>query len=833
MKKLATILGISFGVLFVLLLLIPLFLKGKVADLVKTEGNKMLNAEFDFETLDISLIRNFPSATVSLEDFWLKGNGAFQNDTLVNAKRLSATVNLFSLFGDEGYDLSKIIIDDTQVHAIVLKDGKVNWDILKASDTAEANEGESTTEESSPFRIKLENVSINNLSVIYDDRQGKMYAELKGFGGNCSGDFGSEHTLVKLAVSTPSLTYSLKGIPFLNKASIQADMEVDADFANGIYTLKDNTLSLNAIRTNIDGQVKLLANQAMDVDLKLNTNEVGFKEILSLIPAIYAKDFEGLKAEGNATFTAYAKGKLVGDSIVPQIDANLNIQNASFRYPSLPNGVDKINVEASIHNPGGSLDNTVIHIEPFHFVLAGNPFSLTASIKNPVSDLDFAASATGHLDLGKLKEVYPMEDTSLNGKIQSDLKIAGKLSDIEKERFDRIQANGNIHLSNMKLQLEQLPPIQVQQSNFSFSPRYLKLSQTQILLGNNDLTLDCQFEHYLAFALKGTTLKGNLNVSSNHLNLNDFMTTDSTAVASEESVADTASAAKGVIQIPANIDFRMQTHLKEVLLDKMKFEQINGLLIVKDRKVDMQNLSFQTMGGNVVANGSYATPAKTVPAIKGSFALNEINFAQAYKELDAVKQLAPIFNGLKGNFSGSIQVDAPLTQNMEINTQALQGKGNLSTKDLSLSGVKFIDQVADIVKKPSLKDIKVKNLNLDFSITDGRVTTEPFDLRLGDYNMNLSGSTGLDQSIDYKGKITLPASTGGKVRLSTVDMNIKGTFSSPKVSIDMASMAKNIAGQLLENLGGTSQEEGVQDSTSGKKKNNILNKALNLFKKKK
>ena len=61
--------------------------------------------------------------------------------------------------------------------------------------------------------------------------------------------------------------------------------------------------------------------------------------------------------------------------------------------------------------------------------------------------------------------------------------------------------------------------------------------------------------------------------------------------------------------------------------------------------------------------------------------------------------------------------------------------------------MKFIDQVADIVKKPSMKEIEVKDLNLGFEIKDGRVNTQPFDLKLGDYTMNLSGSTGLDQTM--------------------------------------------------------------------------------------
>ena len=101
----------------------PLLLPpSKIAGIVKTEGNKMLNAQFDFKKLNISLFRNFPQASVTLEDFWLKGAGEFANDTLVQAGEVTATINLFSLFGDSGYDISKVFIEDTRLHAIVLPD---------------------------------------------------------------------------------------------------------------------------------------------------------------------------------------------------------------------------------------------------------------------------------------------------------------------------------------------------------------------------------------------------------------------------------------------------------------------------------------------------------------------------------------------------------------------------------------------------------------------------------------------------------------------------------------------------------------------------------------
>lgn len=820
-KKTMKIAGITLGVILLLLLILPFAFQGKLAKLVKEEGNKMLNAQFDFRTLNISLLRNFPSASVSLEDFWLKGTGPFENDTLIQAGELTAAVNLFSLFGDGGYDISRIIVKDTRVHAIVLEDGRPNWDVMKPSPDAETPEDETAQE---TFRIKLQKLSVDNLSVVYDDRQGGVFADLSRLEADCSGDFGSDRTVVDLKMETPSLTCRTGGIPLLNKVSLEADMDVDADLAGGKFTLRENMLRLNAIQLNLDGWLAQ-TKQGMDMDLRLNTNEVGFKELLSLIPAIYAKDFQDLKTDGKVTLNAFARGSMEGNTKVPQFEVNLDVKDAMFRYPSLPAGVEKINISALVRNAGGPLDATEISVAPFDFVLADNPFSLNATVKTPVSDPDFHLTARGKLDLGKVKEVYPLDDMQLNGLVQADLELGGRLSMVEKEQFEQMQAKGSLRLNQMKLVLKDMPPVDIQQSVFTFSPRYLQLSETTVNIGKNDLTLDSRFENYLGYALKGSTLKGTLNVSSNHLNLNDFMSADTTAAVAEVP-ADTA--AMGVIRVPENIDFQMQAAFRELLFDKMTLTDGKGTLLVRNGTVDMRNLSFNTMGGSVTMNGAYAAPQNKQPELNAAFNMRNISFAQAYQDLGLVQQLAPIFAGLKGNFSGNLQIDTPLDATMSPVMSAVQGKGALSTKDLSLSGVKFIDQVADIVKKPSLKEIKVKDLNIDFEIKDGRVTTKPFDLKLGDYNMNLSGSTGLDQTIDYTGKITMPAD-GIASKLGTVDMTIGGTFTSPKVGIDMASLARNAAEQALKGLG----EKLGNDSKGSEKKKSVINKALDLFKKKK
>ena len=847
MKKILKTTGAVVAALLVLLLVLPFAFKGKIEGIVKSEGNKLLNAQFDFGSLDVSLLRNFPHASVTLEDFWLKGVDVFENDTLVYAGEVTAAVNLGALMSGE-FEISKVLIADTRLRAIVLEDGRVNWDVMKPSDEVEAeDDGESAS-----FSVKLKRLTVDNLTAVYDDRQGGMYASVEELAASCSGDLGSDETTIKLKAETPSVTFRTGGVPMLSRAEVMADVDVEADLKNMRFTLSDNEIGLNAIRAAIDGWVQL-DGEAMDMDLNLNTNDIGFKEILSLIPAIYAKDFADLRTDGVAKLSATAKGRMEGDNL-PVLDVALDVNNAMFRYPSLPAGVDGINIAAKVQNPGGAIDLTTITVAPFNFTLAGNPFSLVANVNTPISDPEFAVTAKGKLDLGKIKDVYPLEDMNLSGVVDADMSVAGRLSYIEKEQYDRVVAEGQVALSGMQLEMESMPDVVIERSTFGFTPRYLELSKTTVKVGDNDLTLDSRFENYMGYLLKGTTLKGVLNVSSQHINLNDFMTSTEEEPAeqpAEEAVAESAepSATNVALRVPDNIDFRAQVDMAEVLMEKMTFNDINGVLVVRDSKVDMQNLSLKTMGGDVVANGAYSTPVGEAARLNAGFALNNILFAEAYRDLDMVQSLAPIFSSLTGTFSGSVKVDTQLDEEMSPILQTLNGEGSLRTRDLSLGDVQFLKQVAEIVKKPSLADTRVKDLTIDFTITEGRLATKPFDLRLGDYVMNLSGTTGLDQTIDYRGKITLPASAGNISKLGTVDMTIGGTFSSPKVGIDMESLAKQAAQQATEKVvkklgeklfggksedaeGATTEGATAEEQTKQQKAAETVKGVLNLLKKK-
>jgi hypothetical protein len=793
MKKFFIITGITIAGLFVLLLVLPFLFQGKIKETVKKEVNDMLNAQVDFKDVSLSFIRNFPNATVSIKGLMVIGVEDFASDTLLRSEELSATVNLASLFGDSGYEIKKILIDRTSVCAKILEDGKANWDIMKPSEEETAPEDTATA----AFNLKLQKIELNKIDITYEDLQSDMKAVIQNFSGTLKGDLTADVTAIETKSSIEALTFIMGKIPFLNKVNLNVDLNLQADIAHGKYTVQHSAIGINAIRISIDGWIAVPDTAKMEMDLKLDAPQIQFKDLLSLIPAIYANDFKGLKATGEVQLAATAKGVMQGDTY-PAYDVQLNVIDGHFQYPALPESLNDIQINTHISSSGGALDNMMADIGKMHFNLGGNPFDLRLKVSHPATDplMDFAAR--GILNLNMVKDFYPMDKgMELNGVLTADMSFVGALSSVQKGAYDRFKASGTLGLKDMKFKSEGIPDVFISKAAFAFNPRYAELSGTTINIGKNDLSANGKLENYLPYIMKDETIRGNLNISSNYMNLNDFMTESEPASTGKE----TPSSQTLAFEVPKNIDFNMNANLKEVVFDNIDMKNVAGTLIVSGGKVDMRNLSMNALSGSMKVNGYYSTAENPKqPDVNLGLDLKDVSFAETFKTFDFVKKLMPIFENMTGNYSVNFNVKTSLAEDMSPVLSALTGGGMLQSSDVSVSNVAALTALADILKNDKLKTIRTNDLKIPFSIADGRVQTSPFDVNIGDTKMNLSGSTGLDQTINYAVKVTLPDQlTKGK--LSNVGVKIGGTFTSPKVTVDTKSLMEDVLSSALKNAG--------------------------------
>jgi len=810
MKTFLKVAGITLLVLLVILVTLPFLFKGKIVDYVKKEINQTVDAHVDFDKVGLNFFRSFPNASVSLDNLKITGTGEFENDTLFLAKSLSATVNLKSLFGSSGYEVTKIIADKAYVRAHILESGKANWEIMKEDTTAAVK-----PEEASSFKLKLKEVNISNSNVYFDDDSTKMNVGLQNINLTLSGDMTADETKIKTNFTVDTLYFLMNKIPFLSKANAKGDVAIDADLKNMKFTFSDNKLQLNEIKANLDGWVSFPDSLSTDMDIRLNAPDTQFKDILSLVPAMYSKDFKNLKASGKVSLEASAKGVMKGETM-PAFDAKLLVSDATFQYPDLPESVKNIRTNIHAYSAGGSMDNTLVDISDTHLEMGGNPLDFQLNLSTPVSDPNIRLSAVGNLDLGMVKKVYPLDSMELNGNLSANLKLATRMSYIDKAQYDKVEAAGTLNVKNMQVKSGG-QNIQVQNAGLSFSPQYVNLTDLSVQIGKNDLAANGKLENFLPYFLKNQTLKGTLTVNSNYLNLNDFMSESASSSATDTTKME-------VIEIPKNLDFTLNGNFKQVIFDQLNMNQVTGQILIKDGKAEMKNVAMNALGGKMNVSGFYDTAKNPQqPDVSLNLDVQEVSFAQTASTFVTIKQLAPIFENLTGNYSTKLQMTSPLGKDFMPNLTALSASGLLSSGNVAITGNSVLNGLASTLNNESLKDMKIKDLKLPFSIDSGRVTTKPFDVNFGQGKINLQGSTGLDQTINYTALVNLAGNLSNKY-MNNVTVKIGGTFTSPKFSLDL----KDAANQLLGNLAGSalkgdSQGASLTDQASEKLNGQIEN----------
>ncbi len=152
----------------------------------------------------------------------------------------------------------------------------------------------------------------------------------------------------------------------MNKTKIEFLADIDTDLDKMLFTFKENTFKLNALELGFDGRVEMPKDD-IDIVLTYALKKADFKDLLSLVPAIYMQDFDGLKTAGKLAFKGDVKG-IYNDNNLPAFSAHLLVEKAMFQYPDLPSSVENINVDIHVKNTGGTGDNNFVDIKRFHLV---------------------------------------------------------------------------------------------------------------------------------------------------------------------------------------------------------------------------------------------------------------------------------------------------------------------------------------------------------------------------------------------------------------------------------------------------------------------------------
>ncbi len=756
---------LTLGILIVLLLaaavLIPILFKDKIEAAVKEEVNKNINAVVDWGEWDITILKNFPNLTVDIADVKVTNVAPFEGIDLARIGSLTATVDIKSVFGDR-IDIKRIGLVRPYIHVKVLEDGRANWDIAKV-DSSATDEPVDTA--ASKFNIGLREYWIEDGTVIYDDASLAYYMDLKGLDHNGSGDFTQDLFTLSTTTHADTANVVFDGVKYLKnvKADIKADL--DMDMPNMKFTFKENEATINQLVLGFDGWLAMPADD-IDMDIKWDLKKTDFGTLLSLVPAEFASDLTGVKMSGKAGFNGYVKGTY-NDNTTPAFGLALDVDNGRFQYPDLPAAVEDIFVDLKVNAPqGNNMDLMVVDLKRFALKMAGNPVEARMYLTTPMSDPNVDAELKANMDLASLKKVVPMKE-DLTGNFTADVRMKGRMSDVEAGRYDQFQADGRMILLGMNYTSDSLPPVGIKSLYFDFSPRYLALTSFDGSVGSSNVQAKGRMDNYLQWWLKDSTLVGSFDLTADKFDLNELMGPASTEEPTAEAPADTSSLS--VIEVPGNIDFRMGMTVKEVIYDQMHLTNVRGGLRVHDKQVDLKDVFFNLFGGSVGMAGGYDARNIAEPKIDLRYDIKDLDIEETVKYMESVQKMAPIAKTCKGKFSTDLTMKANLDQHMEPDLNTLTGNGTLRTKSVRIDGFQPLVNIAKAFKVNGIENTTLQDVVFRYKFEDGKMITEPFDVKIDRIKANVGGSTAFaDQAIDYTMKAKIPSDIFGAGAASAV-----------------------------------------------------------------
>ncbi len=804
MKRFLKIFAIVLALLFSIVLIIPSLLSGKISDIVKREANAMLNAKVEFAELDISLLRHFPKTSLSLLDFSVTGVGDFEGQKLVSGERIEVAVDLFSIFG-ESFEVSKVWLLSPEIHGVIAKNGAANWEIFSASPEEVVVEEQAS--EPSSFKLSLKQLAIENAKIYYTDNTSAMHFHTAPVSLTLSGDLSAANTTLNLSASAADITFTLGSDSYASGLTATLNGSVGADLVNNRYTLSSLQLTVNSVKAALDGWVALEGDD-IDTEIVLDCSGNNFKDILSLVPAFYTKDFKNLTAAGGVSLTGAVKGRMSGENY-PAFALKLKVADGSFKYADLPKSVTAINIAAAVENKGGSLDATTVDVSRFGATFGGQSFTATLKASTPLSDLNFAATAKGKVDLGAIKDIYPLEDMALAGIITADASAAGKLSDIDRGAYDRLAVSGQLGVEGIEVEYGKFPTIEVNRALATLSPSKMALESLSVKIGKSDITATGSLTNYWGYLLHDKVLSGRLDVNSQLLDLNELMAAMSDEEQTEQEEAEqseeqVASEPLSVIEVPKNLDLALDCKFSKVLYDKMVIDNLAGAATVRGGVLSLDNLGMNMFDGTAKASAAYSTANIDNPRLRLNATFNQASFKTTAAQVEMIEKIVPLFNKIEGTYTMSLNADMALDQTMSPVLKSVNGSGKITSGNFKLSNIPALTALAKSVGNGvDLNTIQSSEATvISFTIENGNVITKPFDIKLGKTKLTLSGLTGLDQTIDYKVAVALPQ--------ITLHAKIGGTFTSPKIGLDTAKSAE----AALEKAGINKQE--VIDQVSQK-----------------
>lgn len=794
-KRIVLTVGGAVGGLLVALLVLPFFFVDEVEERVRSEIERETRVRVAWSDVGLGFFRNFPHPTLTLSGLEVVGTGPFEGDTLATVAEFHLALDGPSVLragrGRGALVVRSVRVDEPHLRLRVLEDGTASWDVLPERTEAGASP------DGRGIAVSLQRFELSEGDVVLDNARTGLFLSLRGLDHTLQGDFSRAGLVARSSTRADAVTVRFAGAAYLSDVALGFDADFDVDMEGRRAALVDNELRLNDLLVRLDGSVGWEAEE-LALDLRFGAPSTSFAEILSLVPTVYADDFASLETSGSFSLDGTVQGSY-GEGSFPSFALDLEIADGSFRYPDVAVPARAIAADLSITNPGGDVDSTVVDLSRFHLELGEQAVDASITVRTPVSDPDADVRVEGSLDLGDVARTFRLANAQdLDGVVVADARLRARRSDVDSARWDRIAAQGTLSAEDVTLRGDRLrQPIDVHRATLELTPRTAELRSFDARLGASDLQATGRLDNLLGFALGAQPLTGSATFTSRRFDLDEWKSEDEVAA----------------IPVPAMFDLTLDGAIDELVYNGLEMTNAGGRAMVRDERLTLEGFSLETLGGRIGLDGFYETTDPTRPTFEIDLLMDSLDVSGAAAAFLTMRTLAPVARYARGTFSTEMTLAGALGQDLTPVLDVLDGDGSVSTSRVAIEGFPLLDRLAERLELQGLSNPTVDAVRSSIHIDGGRLRVDPFRVGVGGLDMTVSGSNGIDQSVDYTLAVEVPRTGFAASALNTlasragplgatlaaadpvvVSVGVTGTITQPSLDLGLSAAATSLRG---------------------------------------
>lgn len=758
MKRAAKILKVAFLFLlsvFIILFAVSLLMQDKVGSLLLKTLNNNFSTRIETGSYRLSLIKNFPKASVELRNvvvyssanFDRKAFSGFNTDTLLKAK--SASIDFKTADMIRGmYTFTKITVKSGVLNVFTDSSGHYNYDVSKT-------QGNRTQSEN--VTLNFERINFSDLKFLYNDLRVDLILRGRFKNGTAKTNFKNEKIDFDGSAKTVFELFRLGDISI--RQSIPANLYVSLNRNEKGYFFRKCIMEIENWKFALNGIITADYYQ----DLDITSDNIDISRIYNLLPEKYKKIASEFHPTGNLRFDWKIKGKSYR-SQDPHYEIAFSLSDAKVNSGRSKLRIDKFSFDGVYNNGSGNRPETsIFNIRNFSARLGSSDYKGSFSYSNftnPHAEL----ALKGRLLPDELREFLGIKNISkASGSIDFDIEFSGNpgkkasysfldvfsLHSQSEVRFNSV----GISLSDQKLNISDangrvIIKEKTETDDFRFTINRQKMNIRGSL---------SDFPGWLAG--NPVDLKGTLTVTASSLRPELFMQSDNIKQAEKNEVSQKAS-----VTFPDNVNLDVNFSIDTLVYKTFDARKITGILSVSPKILNFRTVSLLSQNGSISGNTVVVQKSDKSFLGRGSFTVKDVDVNRSFTTFHNFGQNFLKAENIAGSLSGNISLVLPVDSLLKPDIKSISAEGRYLITNGALINFDPVKALSRFIELSELENIKFEKLENDFLIRNNIFYVPQMDIKSSAADLSVNGRHSFENEYQYHVKMLLSEILSNKAR---------------------------------------------------------------------